>query len=110
MSSNRAFVKSLVGGVKGMKKNYPHVPESILQKALNTFRPSTRIEVSTKRLVDTVERLYSNHLLNTVKTVAKKKRLPISFLRKYSIKTKKTMKPRTPSTMNLNLNFGSLRL
>jgi len=110
MSSNRAFVKSLVGGVKGLKKNYPHVPESILQKALNTFLPSTKIDVSAKHLVRKVESLYSNHLLNKVKTVTKKRRLPIGFLRKYSIKTKKTMKPRPPSTMNLNLNFGSLRL
>jgi predicted alpha/beta-fold hydrolase len=78
--SNRSFVRMLVGGVRGLKKNYPHVPEHILNESLRTFPASSKIQVSTKRLMETVNRLYSKYLLNTVKTVARKRKTFLSFL------------------------------
>lgn len=96
--SNRSFVRMLVGGVRGLKKNYPQVPEHILNQSLRTFPASKKIQVSTKRLMETVNRLYSKYLLNTVKTAAKK-RTPFGFMARLSLKTKRTMKPRVNNVM-----------
>ena len=106
--SNRTFVKMLVGGSRGLKREYPHIPSPILQTALRTFPVSGKIQVSTKRLKEKINNLYANYLLKKIKSVPRTKRLPFGFMARYAIKTKKTMKPRrSPS---LNINFNSMHL